>query len=312
MRWLDRAYLRLFRPLSCFPEGWGELDGLDGPFAGLVPGVEPGVPAIRWRKAHVHARARSATGEIESPELGLPDECRRARVRLLTGRERRAAALVVVLASWNDQDFRARQRLLVPAVERGELDALLLENAFYGQRRRAGQEGARIAHVSDFLRMGRATVREAHALLAWGRAQGYARVGVVGYSMGGQMAAMTAALAPWPVHVVAMAPAATPVSVFLDGPLRRDVAWDALGPEGASRLRQVLSGLSVLSLPPVKEPAWATLVGTRHDAIVPPEDVVAIGRHWGVSPRWLDDGHVSALALRVWGLRQAIVDTLAR
>ncbi len=302
--------MRVTRPLGCFEAGWGDPSELDRPLSG-EGFAEPTPLAPRWTRKRVHGELCILDGELESPEERLPLESRTARVRLLAPRVERARALAVCLAAWNDEGFAARQRLLAPAASAG-VACLLLENAFYGGRRRVGQRGSRLATVSDFVVMGRATVREAHALVAWARAEGYARTGVAGYSMGGQMAAMSAALAPWPVHVAAMAPAVTPASVFLHGPLRRDVAWRALGEGGERRLERVLASLSVLGLPPVAAPELATLVGTRHDAIVPPEDVAAIARHWRVSPRWLDDGHVSAIALRSRALAQAVVDTFAR
>jgi dienelactone hydrolase len=229
---------------------------------------------------------------------------------LLTPRVGEPRAFAVALAAWGDEAFEARRRLVAPAVEHG-VAVMLLENAFYGTRRRIGQRGPRLRFVSDFVSMGRATVAEARGLLAWGRAHVAADVGVVGYSMGGQMAAMTASLAPWPVRVVPMAPSASPASVFLEGPLGRDLRWDVLGAGAPRRLRAVMEGLSVLALPAPHDPSRAKLVGTRGDAIVPPRDVDAIARHWGVHPRWLEDGHVSAIALRRRALAQAVIDAFA-
>lgn len=310
MRWLDLAYLALSRPLGCFAGGFGDESVLERAFD-PEPRPAPEPARIRWRRERVHSVSRTLEGEFDSPEEGLPLECRTARVALVRPRRREPHALAIVFASWTDETFLARRRLFLPAVEQG-IACLLLENPYYGARRRVGQRGACLRTVSDIVWMGRAAVRESHALLAWGRAQGYRRVGLVGYSMGGQMAAMSAALSPWPVHVVAMAPAVTAASVFVKGPLRRDVAWNALGEGGEARLGAILSSLSVLALPPVAKPEWATVVGTRRDRIVPPDDALAIARHWGTWVRWLDDGHVSAIALRSHALAQAVVDTFCR
>lgn len=310
MRWLDRTYVALSRPLRCFPAGWGDPEVLARAFE-REPRPAPEPPRIVWTRARMSGALRIVDGEFESPEETLPPESRIARVCMLAPRHGRAHALAVVLAAWNDDTFDARRRIFTP-VARDGVACLLLENPFYGSRRRIGQRGTCLQTVSDLLTMGRAAVRESHALLAWARAEGFTRTGVAGYSMGGQMAAMSAALAPWPVHVVAMAPSETPASVFIDGPLRRDIAWHALAEGGEARLRAVLASLSVVALPAIAEPAWATLVGTRHDAIVPPTDVVAIARHWRTSPRWLDDGHVSAIALRARALGQAVLDTFVR
>ena len=154
-------------------------------------------------------------------------------------------------------------------------------------------------------------MREGHALLRWAREAGYPRVGVVGFSMGGQMAAMTGALCPDPVRIVTIAASTSPATVFLDGPLRRDVAWPHLGADAPARMREVMEALSILSLPPPVDPSLARVIGTRHDEIVRPGDAGAIARHWGVHPRWLDDGHVSAIALRPHALAQAVIDAFA-
>ncbi len=311
MRWLDRAYLRFSPRLGCFERGFGDDTLLARPFDDTETRTEPTALHVRFSRARVHGALRILDGAIETPEEMLPIESRVARVRWLKPREGEPRAMAVAMAAWGDEGFAARQRLFADAVRAG-ISIMLLENPFYGERRRVGQRGARLSTVSDFLLMGRAAVRESHGLIAWARAQGIERVGVVGYSMGGQMAAISAALAPWPLHVVAIATAASPASVFLEGPLERDVAWSALGEGGRARLHKILTSISVLSMPPIRDRDHATLVGTRNDLIVPPRDVAAIARHWRVSPRWLEDGHVSAIALRSHAISQAVVDTFAR
>jgi dienelactone hydrolase len=158
--------------------------------------------------------------------------------------------------------------------------------------------------------MGRATVTEARALLAWGRAR-YERIGVAGYSMGGQMAAMTAALCPWPVRFAGVATSVSPARVFFDGPLRSDVASAPLGEGGLSKLRVIMERLNVLDLDPPCDVEHAVLVGTRADAIVPPSDTGAIARHWGVHPRWINEGHMSTVIFRPHAMAQAVVDAFA-
>ncbi|HEY8431364.1 MAG TPA: alpha/beta hydrolase family protein, partial [Sandaracinaceae bacterium] len=175
MRWLDRAYLALSPPLGCFERGFGDPRALERPLdPAELAGTDVRPAALRWTRAWVYGDLRIQEGVFESPEERLPLESRTARVRLLSPRGGRAGALAVSLASWNDELFAARQRMLAPAVRAG-VACLLLENAFYGSRRRVGQRGSRIASVSDFVLMGRATVRESHALVAWARAEGYPR-----------------------------------------------------------------------------------------------------------------------------------------
>lgn len=307
MRWLDQAYVRFVPRLGCFPDGWGDPEQLGASIDLRWRTELPVPPTIVWTRRRMQGNLRVYDGWFDSPEEGLPSESRRARIRYLTPRHREVRGFAVALPAWGDEGFDARRRLLAPAVEEG-VSVMLLENAFYGSRRRVGQRRACLRFVSDIVTMGRATVSEARSLLAWARAKGIRRIGVVGYSMGGQMAAMTAALTPWPVRVVPMAPSNSPASVFLDGPLGRDLCWDMLGPGGRERLRGVMEALGVLSLPAPHDPSLARLVGTRSDAIVPPSDVRAIGEHWGVSPHWLDDGHVSAIAFRRRALAKVVAD----
>lgn len=310
MRWLDLAYVRLSPRLRCFEDGWGDeaqlAEGLDASWRGQIP--EPA--RIAWTRGRVHGPLAIREGTMRSLEPGLPDESRIARVRLLTPRSGSTGALAIALAAWGDEGFDARRRVYGPVLAQG-ISLLCVENPLYGGRRRIGQRGAELRTVSDFVLMGRSTVAETRGLIAWARAEGYPRVGVVGFSMGGQMAAMTAALCPWPIRVVAVAPSATPATVFLDGPLGNDLRWSLLGDGGRARLREVMESLSVLALPPPVAPELARLVGTRSDAIVRPGDVGAIARHWGIHPRWIDDGHVSAIALRPHALAQSVIDVFA-
>lgn len=309
MRFLDDAYVRLWPRRGVFAGGWGEPDALERGLDPELRDVEPAPATIRWTRARSHGLSRIREGELASPDEGLPPESRVARVCLVEPRGGEARGLVVALAAWGDEGFSARRRLLARAIE-GGVAVLVLENPLYGARRRVGQDGPRLRFASDFVTMGRATVLEARALMAWARTH-HARVGVTGFSMGAQMAAMSAALAPWPVRVVLMAPALSPARVFFDGPLRADVARAPLGPGGLPRLRAVMERLSILDLPPPRDPSLARLVGTRADGIVPPADTFAIARHWGAPVRWIDDGHVSAVLRRPHAMGQAVLDAFA-
>ncbi|MEZ4340663.1 MAG: alpha/beta hydrolase family protein [Sandaracinaceae bacterium] len=309
MRWLDELYVGLRPRRGVFEDGWGDEAELTH---GLDPGLREVAPppvAIRWTRARAHAHARLREGELISPDRGLPAESRLARVLLVEPREGDARGLVVALSSWGEEDFEGRRQMLAAATRAG-VAALILETPFYGARRRVGQDGPRLRYVSDFVTGGRATVLEARALMGWARER-YPRVGVTGYSMGAQVAAMSAVLVPWPVHVVIAACALSPARVFFDGPLRADVERAPLGPGGHARLRDAMESLSILDLPPPHDPSRARILGTRADAIVSPGDSGAIARHWGTSVRWLDDGHVSALLWRGHAIGQAVVDAFA-
>lgn len=309
MRWLDHLYLALFPRSPSFLDGWGDAHQLEMALDGRWSQIKARPGQIRWQRTQSRRGVTVRDGLFESPERGLPDESRVAKVRLVEpiGPSR---GLAVALPSWGDDAWATRERVYGRAIRRG-ISVLMLENPLYGSRRREGQEGTGLRTVSDFVLMGRAIMREALALLGWARDAGYAQVGLAGYSMGGQMAALTAAISPEPVRIAMIAPSASPNTVFVDGPLRADVAWDRLGPGAADRLRELMGALSVLALPPPRDAERAVLVGTRSDAFVLPGDVGAIARHWGAEPRWLNDGHVSVITLRARAVGQALIDAFA-
>ena len=54
---------------------------------------------------------------------------------------------------------------------------MVLESPFYGARRPAEQQGAKLLHVSDLLTLGRSTIEESLFLLSWAQKQGLTRLG---------------------------------------------------------------------------------------------------------------------------------------
>jgi dienelactone hydrolase len=225
--------------------------------------------------------------------------------------------VAVHLAASGDQGFSVRLRFAAPLLQHG-LGALVLENAFYGARRPANQPRHAVRSISDLHLMGAATFQEGRALLRWLRDERQVPlVGITGYSMGGQLAAMVAASVPFPCAVVPMAAPCAPDSVLRDGCLRHLAQWPALAAGGDDALaRRVLcdhlSRFSVTRLPPPAVPAAAIVVGAAEDGIVPPRESERIARHWRAELRWLPAGHVSAVLRHQGELRAAIADAFDR
>jgi dienelactone hydrolase len=317
VHWLDRAlYLALPRQ-PFFAGGWGDRRVLEERRIERLRGLPPDPVEVRWEREERRSGARVRIGWFDSPEQLLPAEGRRARVQLLLPETGEPRAVCVHLAASGDQGFGPRARFAGPLLRRG-LAALILENAYYGERRPTGQPGAAVRTVSDLVVMGSATVREARALLAWLRGQGHPRVGVAGYSMGGQMAAVVAASLPFPLAVAAMAPSNSPATVFTEGLLSTHPRWDALTrpgerPEKArAALRERFLPFAVTALPPPAEPRAAVVVGNRGDGVVAPADMQRIAEHWGCEMRWLDTGHVGAVLWHQEALRAAVADAFDR
>jgi dienelactone hydrolase len=317
MHLLDMLFGMAARGPRFFVGGWGDR--------ALVEAFDAG-PELRRRPDRIQVRlsppARALGGLLHegtfgSPEPRLPECARRARIRLLLPRgETRGVA--VHLAASGDQGFAVRLRYAAPLLADG-IGTCVLENAFYGARRPPYQRGHAIHSVSDLYLMGSATFREGRALLRWLReAREVPHVGVTGFSMGGQMAAMVGASMPWPVACVPMAPSCSPDSVIRDGVLRRVADVAALAAAGADaeaareELCAVLARFTVLDLPAPVLPEAAIVVGTRADGVVPPADQERIARHWGAELRWLDAGHVTAVLRFRDEMRAALRDAFAR
>ncbi|MGF1467166.1 MAG: alpha/beta hydrolase family protein [Sandaracinaceae bacterium] len=309
MRWMDSAYLSVARRARPFDQGWGDPDLLTQGATDAVP-TEPLAPIRpRWGRASTSRRARVRDGTYDAPDPDLPVGARTGRIR-----ELRPASVprgtVLVMASWGEEGFKGRTRLFGPLTAAG-LALWLVEHPFFGTRRREGQTSAMPRRVSDVVLMGRAMVGEARGLLAGLRDDGVERTAVAGFSMGGQMAAMVAATAPWPLAVAALSPPTSPAAVFIDGPLGRTFDLRGLGPDAESRLDRVLRGLDVLALPRPVSTAHAVVAGGRGDRIVTPAEVAAVARHWGIAPRWFGShGHVGAVVYGGRALRSLVEEVL--
>ena len=306
---LDRVYATLRRPAPLFSSGWG----LPAHWSEITPGLDQLVSPDPPRIEPCFSDG-AIDGSFESPVTTLPARVRRARVRWIEPRGRTDAALVM-LGSWGDESFALRQRLVAPLVAAGVAVALP-ETPFFGARRPIGQRGVALSTVYDFLSLGHAAVEEARGLLAWLARRGHQRLGIAGFSMGGQLAALTAALVPWPVSVVTVAASDSPASVFCRGPLGRAPSWRALEADGlgaaAPRLRALFERYAVTALPPPKDPSRAIVIGTERDLVVPPADAERIAAHWrGARLRWLPSGHVGALLLHQSAIRRALGESLA-
>ena len=300
-----------------FEDGWGDR--------ALCDASEPEL-LLRRRVRPVEVRLGPAQrahggvlreGTFESPEERLPACARTARVKLLMP-EGEARGVALHLAASGDQGFGLRLRFAAPLLERG-LGAMVLENAYYGSRRPERQIAHALRSVSDLYLMGAATFLEGRALLRWLHHDlGHARVGISGFSMGGQMAAMVGASMDFPLAVVPIAASCSADSVLRHGVLRHAPSWARLIGDGETEdiAREALLGklaqVSVTALPAPVFPAAAIVVGTAQDGVVPPSEMRRIAEYWGAELRWLPAGHVSAVLRHQGPMRQAIQDAFER
>ncbi len=307
------ALRALPRRLKTFRDGWGDealhplLDA-----AAMAPAAAP--LELRWGPERHDGGLVVRDAVFDSPAAALPPPSSTGVVRRIgpAGTER---AICVWMAAWNDHGYATRTRLAVPLARMG-IASVLLENPYYGARRVGDGRTQPIATVADFAVMGHAAVTEGCALLATLRA-GDVPLGVAGYSMGANIAAMVAAACGFPVATAALAASHSPGPVFLDGAPAGGVDWDALGGKVAARprLRELLGRASVLSMTRPDRPDAAVIVGSRRDGFVPASATHALHRHWpGSELRWHRGGHATMLWFgtgRLGGAVDASFDRLA-
>lgn len=286
-----------------FPDGWGdrltvemltEPDILTEPVAGAD---------VVWGRKQEHRGRRVTRGQFSSP-LGklLPSAARAVTVEF-TEPASGTGPIAILLPAWNDHDFDQRRRLGALLLDHG-IGSIIFDIPLYGSRRLTSEREPAIRTVADFAIMGLGAVREARALAAlFHRPTGY-----VGFSMGGNLAALASATSESPVATATLAASHSPGPVYLDGVLSRAIAWDALGGRSESgSLREVLTGASVLRYPARPHHRSAVLVAAERDGFVPMSAAAQLADHWGAELRRIPGGHATAL----WRHRRSLGDAMA-
>lgn len=286
-----------------FPDGWGDRSAFD--LLTLVDKpVEPVSPV--WSDGSEVPGLRLRSGVFPSPLEALPagSSVPVELVEPAEGTDR----LVALFPAWNQEGFDHRHRLAAALARRGVAVALL-EIPLYGSRRRPGTVGMPIRTVADFVVMGAGAIVEAQAFLTGLRAE-FPRIGVAGFSMGGNLAALTSAVAPFPLATALMAAPHTPRAPYLEGNLSHAIRWQALGGAASrSELSAVLGAISATAYPARAHHRDAVLVGGRNDGFVPPNSIEELAAHWQVGVRWLRGGHGVLWWRRRHELATAVLDS---
>ena len=296
-----------------FSQGWGD-EVLLGGFSGRVFSDDPCLPiCITWYEEQQRGNVTVQDGTFESPLNGLPAKVNTVHVRAWKRRGHTAAC--VILGASRDQGYAARERVFGSLLNR-DIDLYFLENPFYGRRRTA--EGPATITVSDHGLMGLGMVLEARALLEHLRGS-YRRIAVAGYSMGGHMAAITAAVSPFPVACAALATGASASSIYNRGLLSWSVDVGALGgmPTRTAivreRLHEFFAAADLTQFNPPQKTDAAIVAGCTRDGYVLRAETERLHRHWpGSTLRWIAAGHFSALITQRRMLCDCIADAIAR
>jgi hypothetical protein len=298
MHWLDRAATvknsRIPAGKRPFNLGWGDTAVVDWYLenAHIVPPVAAASPTLRPARRSGGVVMRDLV--FDSPFDMLPDEAGIVRARWVTS-DPEPERVVVLHPAWGDEEYTSRIRMARDLLDLG-ISSVMLQHPLYGERRRETILDNPVPLVSDFCIMGRAAVLEGMALVSHLAREGY-RVGVSGYSMGGNLAGFVGALSDAPVAIAPLAASYAAAPVFLDGVMRHTIAWDALGGETdavVARLTRVLSAGSILNHPAPAHTRAAVIVAGTRDGYVPTAASQAIHRHWpGSRMEWVTAGHAS-------------------
>lgn len=295
--------------LKFFSLGWGDAELLSpAPIAQIAPARL----RIAWLSQSTEPYGLVIDhGTFTSPSDLLPDRSRQGYVISVSPPDK-TNRVVVLMPAWNEHDPKVRVAMAGHLARKG-IRSIILENPYYGSRHPDPEHGQPIRTVADFMVMGAAAVDEARGILMWFHDEGW-DIGVAGYSMGGNTTAIVGATMPVPVAVAALAASHSPGPVFLDGVLRRGIAWEALGGRSQEEeLRSTLGGISVLNIEPVPHTAYAVVVRASRDGYVPADAVRALSDHWpGSELRVVRGGHATAIWYRKDQLTDAIVDSFDR
>jgi dienelactone hydrolase len=322
--WIDRGVAVATSLPPMFAGGWGPPELLEALIDRSNQFGPPAPIQVEWSRGHQTRRGIHVfQGSFATPNVGLPlpEESRIAHFQMLLPPEPfkdGCPPMMVHLAGTGDFTYRARRALAEPLVAEAGIGAAILQNPFYGERKPEGQRGTKLRYVTDQFLMNLATVEETRALLRWFREDGYARLGVTGYSMGGYMAAMTAQKMPFPLAVVPCATGNSSAYPLVTSPLYRMIDWPKLSmelPAGESarvHLAKLMEGFAIDRHGSLSPDNPAILVAALHDEFIPREEVKALQRHWPHAEiRWIDGGHTTGWALHGEAIRDAIGDTVA-
>lgn len=291
-----------------FPDGWGDRFAV-AMLEDAEIGTEPVEPAdIVWGRKEERPGVRVRRGQFASPLAPqLPVDSASVPIELIepgSGTDR----YVVIMPAWNDHGFEQRRRLARLIVQAG-IGAIMFDIPFYGARRVTRVRQQAIRTVGDFALMGVGAVKEALAITAATPGQ----IGVTGFSMGGNLAALVSAVADRSIATSAVAASHSPGPVYLDGVLSRAIDWEALGGrDQAEGLRSVLGSASALRYAAKPHHKAAVLVAAARDGFVPLEAASQLAEHWGAELRMLPGGHATALWRHRPAMAQAVADSFER
>jgi hypothetical protein len=180
-------------------------------------------------------------------------------------------------------------------VKRG-LNLLMPVLPLHGPRRRGAFSGDLYfdGDMLDLVHAESQALWDLRRCIAWIRAQEpAARIGVLGFSLGGYNAALLAAHEPGLDMVIAGIPVVDLASLLWEHvPTPRQQYYSALGLT-LERYRTVMRLVSPLSALPKLPPERLHIFAGTADSVIPPAQPLQLAEHWGASINWFPAGHLT-------------------
>lgn len=218
----------------------------------------------------------------------------------------RFPCVVVLHITGGDQ---SESKLIASYLAQRGIGALRLQMAYYGPRRPKGSSvrmlSTDVFRTAAAIRQTVLDIRRAAAWMASRREIDRHNLGVVGTSLGGFMAALSAEMEPKFRKVVILLAGGGLVDGFYDHPQAKHFIerWESLG--GTKELlRKLVAPFDPLTFAENLKRRDVLMIAARHDEIVSPKMAKAL---WEASGRqrivWLNSGHYTAALHLVTGLR---------
>ncbi|MCZ6778009.1 MAG: alpha/beta hydrolase family protein [Acidobacteria bacterium] len=284
---------------------------------GTLPDFSPGpVHRLPWTRFQDLA--------FDSPHpLPFP-EANRARARWFRGGIDFDRPLVILGHGWAHRGLENVQRIYVKRIVEGGCDLLLPTLPMHLERAPTGTYSGEIMVSGDVVLTAEAfrqAVVEMRALVRWARQQGYTRVGVLGYSLGGFLAGLLACVERNLSFAIIAGACSGLATTILDTRLGRNIRKDlaVCGMLDRQRLEAAWAILSPARLRPQLPLHRLLLLAGRYDRIMPASSVRQWQRSWQLPYiRWYERGHYTLLALPGKVLKESLAfihrqaDTRAR
>lgn len=335
-QWVDWLYLQTSKG-KLFSDGWGDAELIakiqkDSQLITKPASITPVFTAVDVAD---NPMIRRYDYEFLSPVPGLPDEVKMARGCLIIPAPSNADStstpsslygtpVCLSMPGSGEEGYARRIKALAEPLAKQGIATLILENPFYGSRRRKGQNKHFVATVSDFLLMFYSAIEECKALANHWLVKGQNQVGLTGLSMGGQAVSLVATQIAQPLAVI---PSLAPSSVaeqYSFGYLSVVCDWQALSQgtvtgagiatdnqaqhDARTKLGKLLQMGDITNFP-VPEQSICRIINAKNDTYIPLHLSQSFVEHWPHSTvKLIRGGHISSILFK----NKPIVDEIAR